>query len=190
MSVVTLVILISLCGLAFMYIILDLVYILTFGQKNGKEITRFKNNMSFKESVINFYKVIRLINIKEFNDSFEIHTRMNGGYILSISYYMKIIDVDNVLLICKSSYQFGYTLSTYKKIDNVFQEYKINITYAPALFYYYRYYKLDKLINNIPGPVGPISPCEPVGPISPCEPVGPVSPITSLPINNGLPNPS
>jgi hypothetical protein len=136
-------------GLIFMYIILDLASILTFGQQNGKEIKRFKNNMGFKESFINFYKVIKLINIKEFDDSFETHTRMNGGYILnSISYYMKIIDVNNVLLITKSSYQIGYTLSTYKKIDNEFQEYKINITDTPAIFYWYRYHKLDKLIKK------------------------------------------
>lgn len=153
MSLVTLVILISLCGLAFMYIILDLASILTFVQQNGKEITRFKNNMSFKESVINFYKVIKLINIKSFDDSFEVmvgqNTRMNGGYIInSISYYMKIIDINTVLLITKSSYQFGYTVSTYKKIDNEFQEYKINITEAPALLYYYRYSRLNKLIKR------------------------------------------
>ena len=138
MSVATLVISMFLGGLIFMYIILDLASIL-----------RFKNNMGFKESFINFYKVIKLINIKEFDDSFETHTRMNGGYILnSISYYMKIIDVDNVLLITKSSYQIGYTLSTYKKIDNDFKEYKINITDSPALLYWYRYYKLDKLIKK------------------------------------------
>jgi hypothetical protein len=105
--------------------------------------------MNFKESIINFYKAIKLINIKTFDDSFEIHTRMNGGYILnSISYYMKIIDVDNVLLITKSSYQIGYTLSTYKKIDNDFKEYRINITDAPALFYWYRYNKLYNLIKK------------------------------------------
>jgi hypothetical protein len=149
MSVTTLVISMFLVGLIIIYIILDFATILTFGQQNGKEITSFKNNMGFKTSFINFYKAIKLINIKEFDDSFEIHTRMNGGYILnSISYYMKIINVDNVLLITKSSYQFGYTLLTYKKIDNVFQEYKINITEAPALLYWYRYYRLDKLIKK------------------------------------------
>lgn len=149
MSVATLVISMFLVGLIFMYIILDLASILTFGKQNGKEISSFKNNMSFKESFINFYKVINLINIKEFDDSFEIHTRMNGGYILnSISYYMKIIDVNTVILITKSSYQFGYTLSTYKNIDNEFKEYKVNITDAPALLYWYRYYKLDKLIKK------------------------------------------
>jgi hypothetical protein len=136
-------------GLILMYIILETVSIFEFGRQNGKEITQFKNNMSFKESVINFYKAIKLMNVKSFDDSFEINTRMNGGYILnSISYYMKIIDVDNVLLITKSSYQIGYTLSTYKKIDNDFKEYKINITDSPALLYWYRYYKLDKLIKK------------------------------------------
>jgi len=135
--------------LILMYIILEVVSIFEFGRQNGKEITKFKNNMNFKQSFINFYKVIKLINIKNFDDSFEIHTRMNGGYILnSISYYMKIIDVDNVLLITKSSYQIGYTLSTYKKIDNDFKEYKINITDSPALLYWYRYHKLYKLIKK------------------------------------------
>ena len=105
-------------------------------------VTRFENNKDFKS-------ILDLINIKNFDDSFEIHTRMNGGYILnSISYYMKIIDVDNVLLITKSSYQIGYTLSTYKKIDNDFKEHRINITDAPALLYWYRYYKLNKLIKK------------------------------------------
>jgi hypothetical protein len=56
--------------------------------------------------------------------------------------------VDNVLLITKSSYQIGYTLSTYKKIDNDFKEYRINITDMPALFYWYRYHKLYKLIKK------------------------------------------
>ena len=139
-------------SLIIMYIILDFVSILTFGQQNGKEITKFKNNMSFKESFINFYKVIKLINIKNFDDSFEIHTRMNGYILNSISYYMKIIDVNTVLLITKSSYQFGYTLSTYKKIDNDFKEHFkehiININETPALLYWYRYHKLDKLINK------------------------------------------
>jgi hypothetical protein len=142
MSVATLVISMFLVGLIIMYVILEFASILTFGQFSGKE-------MKFKDSFINFYKVIKLINIKEFDDSFEIHTRMNGGYILnSISYYMKIIDVDNLLLITKSSYQIGYTLSTYKKIDNDFKEHKLNITDAPALLYWYRYYKLNKLIKN------------------------------------------
>ena len=148
-TILNIVIPMSIGSLIIMYIILDFASILTFGQQNGKEITSFKNNMGFKASFINFYKAIKLINIKEFDDSFEIHTRMNSGYILnSISYYMKIIDVDNVLLITKSSYQFGYTLSTYRKIDNDFKEYKINITDAPALLYWYRYHKLDKLIKK------------------------------------------
>lgn len=148
-SILSIIVPIIIGGLILMYIILETVSIFEFGRQNGKEITKFKKNMSFKESVINFYKVIKLINIKTFDDSFEIHTRMNGGYILnSISYYMKIIDVDNVLLITKSSYQIGYTLSTYKKIDNDFKEYRINITDAPALFYWYRYNKLDKLIKK------------------------------------------
>jgi len=136
-------------GLILMYIILEIVSIFEFGRQNNKEITKFKNNMSFKQSFINFYKAIKLMNVKSFDDSFELNSRMNGGYILnSISYYMKIIDVDNVLLITKSSYQIGYTLSTYKKIDNDFNEYKINITDSPALLYWYRYYKLDKLIKK------------------------------------------
>ena len=136
-------------GLIIMFTILELVSIFEFGRQNGKEITKFKNNMSFKQSFINFYKAIKLMNVKFFDDSFEVNSRMNGGYILnSISYYMKIIDVDNVLLITKSSYQIGYTLSTYKKVDNQFQEHIINITDAPALLYWYRYYKLDKLIKK------------------------------------------
>ena len=136
-------------GLIIMYIILELVSIFEFGRQNGKEITKFKNNMSFKQSFINFYKAIKLMNVKIFDDSFEVNSRMNGGYILnSISYYMRIIDVDNVLLITKSSYQIGYTLSTYKKVDNQFQEHIINITDSPALLYWYRYYKLDKLIKK------------------------------------------
>lgn len=148
-SILNIVIPMLIGSLIIMYIILDFASILTFGQQNGKEVTRFKNNMSFKESVINFYKAIKIINIKNFDDSFEVNTTMNGGYILnSISYYMKIIDVDNVLLITKSSYQIGYTLSTYKKIDNEFQEHRINITEMPALLYWYRYYKLDKLIKK------------------------------------------
>lgn len=148
-NILSIMIPITIGGLIFMYIILEVVSIFEFGRQNGKEITKFKNNMTFKESFINFYKAIKLMNVKNFDDSFEIHTRMNGGYILnSISYYMKIIDVDNVLLITKSSYQIGYTLSTYKKIDNDFKEYRINITDMPALFYWYRYHKLYKLIKK------------------------------------------
>jgi hypothetical protein len=136
-------------GLIIMFTILEIVSIFEFGKQRGKEITKFKNNMSFKLGFINFYKAIKLMKIKNFDDSFEVNTRMNGGYILnSISYYMKIIDVDNVLLITKSSYQIGYTLSTYKKVDNEFQEDRVNITHAPALLYCYRYYKLDKLIKK------------------------------------------
>jgi hypothetical protein len=110
--------------------------------------------MSFKESFINFYKAIKLMKINIFDDSFAVNSTMSGGYILtgkvyfSTLYYMKIIDVDNVLLITKSSYQIGYTLSTYKKVDNEFQEDRVNITDAPALLYWYRYYKLNKLIKN------------------------------------------
>jgi hypothetical protein len=148
-SILSIIIPMVIGALIIMYIILEFASILTFGQQNGKEITKFKNNMNFKQSFINFYKAIKLINIKEFDDSFEVHTRINGGYILnSISYYMKIIDVDNVLLITKSSYQFGYTLSTYKKINNDFKEHIINITDAPAPFYWYRYHRLDKLIKK------------------------------------------
>lgn len=147
-SILNIVIPMLIGSLIIMYIILDFASILTFGQQNGKEVTRFKNNMSFKESVINFYKAIKIINIKSFDDSFAVNSTMNGGYINSLLYYMKIIDVDNVLIITKSSYQIGYTLSTYKKIDNDFKEYRINITEAPALLFWYRYYKLDKLIKK------------------------------------------
>jgi hypothetical protein len=142
-------ILITIGTLITIYIILDFVSILEFRQQRVKEITSFRNNMSFKDSFINFYKAIKLINIKTFDDSFEVKTKMNGGYILnSISYYMKIIDVDNIIIITKGSYQFGYTLSTYKKIDNEFQEYRINITESPALLYWYRYNKLEKIIKK------------------------------------------
>ena len=61
----------TIVGLIIIYIILDLASILVFGQFNKE---------SFKKSFINFYKVIKLINIKEFDDSFEINTTMNGGY--------------------------------------------------------------------------------------------------------------
>lgn len=148
-TILNIVIPMTIGGLILIYIILEIVSIFGFGRQNGKKITKFKNNMSFKQSFINFYKAIKLMNVKIFDDSFEVNTRMNGGYILnSISYYMKIIDVDNVLLITKSSYQIGYALSTYKKVDNQFQEHRINITDAPALFYWYRYYKLYKLIKK------------------------------------------
>jgi len=139
-NIINIVIPMIIVGLIIIYIILDLASILVFGQFNKE---------SFKKSFINFYKVIKLINIKEFDDSFEINTTMNGGYVLnSISYYMKIIDVNTVLLITKSSYQIGYTLSTYIKIDNDFQEHRIDINELPALLYWYRYNKLNKLIKK------------------------------------------
>lgn len=124
------------------YIILDFASILNFSRVSG-------NSYSFKESIFNYYKVIKLMNIKKIDDSFETNSTMNSGYILnSTSYYMKIIDINTVLLLTKSTYQLGYTLLIYKKNENTFQEYKNNITDSPGLFYWYRYYKLDKLIKK------------------------------------------
>lgn len=142
MSVVNLVILMSLGGLVFMYIILEFASIMIFGQFSGK-------SMSLKQNITYFYKVIKLINIKDFDDSFEVNTTMNGGYILnSTLYYMKIIDINTVLLVTKGAYQIGFTLSIYKNIDDNFIEDRITITDMPALLYYYRYYKLEKLIKK------------------------------------------
>lgn len=130
-------------SLIVLYIILDLASILTFGQLCGKPL-------SFRQNVIEFYKTIKLINIKSFDDSFEVNTTtMNGTYILnSTSYYMKIIDINKVLLITKSSYQLGYTLLIYSRSNDNFIEDRIKITDAPALLYYWRYHKLDRLIKK------------------------------------------
>lgn len=140
MSVVYLVILMSIGGLISIFILLDITSILAHSQFN---------KISFKKGLTDYYKSIKLMNIKEFDDSFEINTKMNGGYILnSISFYMKIIDIDTVVIISKSSYQIGYSISTHKKIDDEFKEIKTNVNELPGLIYWYRYYMLDKLIKK------------------------------------------
>lgn len=123
------------------FIILDLASI-TASSVNNKE-------MSWVKLIKNYYKAIRLMNVNEFDDSFEFNTKMNGGYILSTqSYYMKILDVNNVLLITNSTYQIGYTLCIYNKINNEFKEFKMNITECPSPLYWYRYFRLNKLIKS------------------------------------------
>ena len=121
-------------GLILLCIILDFVSIANFS---------IHNKVKMIDVIKYFYYSISLMNIKKFDDSFYIQ-----GFLINREFYIKIINVDKIIMIKSQPYTSGYELILIRKEKNEFKNTSIIITENPSLFYFYRYYKLMKLIKK------------------------------------------
>jgi len=99
--------------------------------------------MKIIDAIKYFYYSISLMNIKKFDDSFYIQ-----GFLINREFYIKIINVDKIIMIKSQPYTSGHELILIRKEKNEFKSTSIIIIENPSLFYFYRYYKLMKLIKK------------------------------------------
>lgn len=125
-----------LLGFILLCIILDFASIANFN---------IFNKMKIIDTIKYFYYSISLMNIKKFDDSFYIQGFSN---MWDRKFYIKIINVDKIIMIKSQPYTSGYELILIRKEKNEFKNTSIIITENPSLFYFYRYYKLMKLIKK------------------------------------------
>ena len=123
-----------LLGFISLFIILDFISIANFN---------IFNKMKIIDAIKYFYYSISLMNIKKFDDVF-----YTQGFLTNINFYIKIIDVNKIIFIKSQPFTSGYELILIKKQMGEFKNTSIIITENPSLLYFYRYYKLMKLIKK------------------------------------------
>ena len=125
-----------LLGFISLFIILDFASITNFN---------IFNKMKIIDTIKYFYYSISLMNIKKFDDAFYIQGFLNMS---NREFYIKIINVNKIIYIKSQPFTPGYELILIRKEKDEFKNTSIIITENPSLVYFYRYYKLMKLIKK------------------------------------------